>query len=1051
MAGERPLLPGDFFALRAPALPFAVLVDWADGVQAPAASEEDLDAALDRDRALLRQRLGALLARPEVREAMFVASPDLEEALAGKLASKGEPAAVRYLQRMAARATPFGLFSGNGVAMVGDRSQMTLPPASQWRRNTSLDCDYLDALSRVLAASDALRDAITVRPNTSLHRQGEQMRYVEVRLKKGERSHHLVEVTLTQPLGWALEAAGDGARVAEIGAALVAAGLTQPKAEAYVRELIEAQLLVPSSDVQITGEPPLQALLKDLAAVGVATPTSEILTRVRVGLREIDDAGLGVAPERYRAIAAELEPLGVEVKPGRLFTADLTIPLADASLARSAALDIARGIELLRRLAPPPRRTDMEDFRRAFWERYDEREVPLLEALDDERGIGYGRGTSDPSPLLDGIAGAGEPPVRPFGRREQHLLGLLEGAWRDGAREIALAGADVQALANDHPAPTPDALAVFVSLARTVEGPRIVIGGVSGPSGARLLGRFCHGDPQLESAVRRHLRAEESLDPDACFAEIVHLPSGRLANVLIRPVLRAFEIEWLGRSGAPRQRRLPAGDLLVSVRDGCVVLRSRRLDRRVVPRLTSAHNWNWRSPPLYRFMCELQYDAQAGGMSWSWEPFDAAPFLPRVRSGQLVLSRARWRITKDELRELARDAWRGAQSLRTARGLPRWVLLADADNRLPVDFENVLSVEAFARLVRPRGGAVLEEMLPGPGELIAEGPDGPHVHELIVPFVREPPPVSHLRAERGVRRKGRAADSVRRNFPPGSEWTYLKLYGGTASLDRLLRDEVGPLAQSLVKQGAADRWFFLRYTDPEFHLRIRWHGDPRELRDPVEQLAARALESGAAHDVGLGAYRREIERYGGPDTIELAERIFHADSDTVVDLLAMFSGGREGMQERWQIGLLGTDRLMRDLGMSLEQRLALSIRTRDGFESEYFPTAATRRRIGERYREHRASLTGLLELPPDAEHPLAPGIAALDRRSERLAPIVTELRELDANGGLSVTIAELHLSYAHMWLNRLSRSSNRTYEWVTYDLLSRLYRALATNPAIGDR
>jgi Lantibiotic biosynthesis dehydratase C-term len=51
---------------------------------------------------------------------------------------------------------------------------------------------------------------------------------------------------------------------------------------------------------------------------------------------------------------------------------------------------------------------------------------------------------------------------------------------------------------------------------------------------------------------------------------------------------------------------------------------------------------------------------------------------------------------------------------------------------------------------------------------------------------------------------------MRRTFPPGFEWTYLKLYTGSASADLLLREMVAPLAHDLTSSGAADRRFFLR-------------------------------------------------------------------------------------------------------------------------------------------------------------------------------------------------------------------------------------------------
>ena len=86
MAGPPPsgaLTPSGFFLLRTPLLPFDELVDWSTGVEAPAALDDParLAEAFEHDRRLLRERLTALLSDDVVREAVFVASPDLAEGL----------------------------------------------------------------------------------------------------------------------------------------------------------------------------------------------------------------------------------------------------------------------------------------------------------------------------------------------------------------------------------------------------------------------------------------------------------------------------------------------------------------------------------------------------------------------------------------------------------------------------------------------------------------------------------------------------------------------------------------------------------------------------------------------------------------------------------------------------------------------------------------------------------------------------------------------------------------------------------------------------------
>src|SRR5436309_1348587 len=86
------LVPSGFFAFRTPLLPFEELEAWSAGLTAMsampailAASEGGdpaaLAAALEADRTLLRSRLKAALARPEIAEALFLASPSLFDGL----------------------------------------------------------------------------------------------------------------------------------------------------------------------------------------------------------------------------------------------------------------------------------------------------------------------------------------------------------------------------------------------------------------------------------------------------------------------------------------------------------------------------------------------------------------------------------------------------------------------------------------------------------------------------------------------------------------------------------------------------------------------------------------------------------------------------------------------------------------------------------------------------------------------------------------------------------------------------------------------------------
>ena len=199
-----------------------------------------------------------------------------------------------------------------------------------------------------------------------------------------------------------------------------------------------------------------------------------------------------------------------------------------------------------------------------------------------------------------------------------------------------------------------------------------------------------------------------------------------------------------GGSGVPAERVLAAGDLWCRfVTDGscCAPAAS---GAGSLPRLTSAHNYNRRSPGVYRFLAAVQADGVAETVGWTWFPFDHAPFTPRVRWGPLVLARARWRPRAMSCgRSTSGSRWRdGPRSSGGGkrRRLPRWVCLVEGDNVLPFDLDNVVSVDAFVRTVRHRDEALLEELFPGPDELVAEGPGGHHAVEVVVPLVQDRAP-----------------------------------------------------------------------------------------------------------------------------------------------------------------------------------------------------------------------------------------------------------------------------------------------------------------------
>ena len=1061
--------PSRFFCLRTHLLPFDRLVDWGAGLAARAAAPADRPAALTADLVLLRERLQVIVARPEVREAIFVASPMLEEAIDYWLrepdsdrGQRAERALVKYLSRLAARPTPFGLFAGVATGSLAQETRLVVPALDQSLRHTRLDNEYLFALAHALGRDVEVRRHALYRPNDSLIFAAGHGRYAEARPAKEGHTFHLVGVDETPALRETLARAETpgGTSRADLAAALVDDDNSLADAERYIDELIESQVLVPDIGVQVTGPEPALVLADRLWAVPSIRPVAEGLRHAIEAIDRLDAGRLGNPTAGYREIAAGLEALPAKLELPRLFQVDLTRPEA-GTLGEAVVREIRRGIELLHRITPMPREDPLATFTRAFIERYEGRAVPLLEVLDEEVGIGGVLWPAvDPSPLLKDLPLSQAEPERVlWGPRAQRLLHGVGQRAALGQDEWRLSPEDMEALTEPTPRPLPDAGSAMLTIAATSEVAvargdfEVLLYHADGPSGARMLGRFCHADAALSAQVVTHLRAEEAFDPDAVYAEVVHLSEGRLGNILLRPLLREHEITFLGRSGAPHERQIPASDLLVLQGDGRIQLWSRRLGRRVLPRLSSAHNYGMGLAP-YRFLCLLQGQGRASAVHWDWGPLAAAPFLPRVKSGRVVLSLARWRLVKDEILQLTKGSlaqrFDAVQVCRNARRLPQWVAVADGDNRLPIDLDNPLAVDCLLHEIGDRDDAVLEELWPGPDRLLAGGPEGRYRHEILVPFtVGGTAPTPAAAASPSVR-PGRAAPDPAappRRFLPGSEWLYLKLYTSQAGADEILSELVGPQSRRWIEKGAADGWFFIRYSDPEYHLRWRIHGESaglwKKVWPAIQKVTSAMVNQGRVWRVQLDTYEREVERYGGPEAMLLAERLFQADSEAVIDLVDMLEPGDAGLDERWQLALRGADQLLEDFGIPLAQRLRLVQVSARHYGSVPEPPVALRHQLTARFRELRPRVEALLDRGRDSESSLGPGLEVLRERTARWSSDMTGLRELHEQGRLETTLVNLAGSCIHMHLNRLLRGSPNAHESVVYDFLRRLYQSRA--------
>jgi hypothetical protein len=271
--------------------------------------------------------------------------------------------------------------------------------------------------------------------------------------------------------------------------------------------------------------------------------------------------------------------------------------------------------------------------------------------------------------------------------------------------------------------------------------PHIYVHSAGGSSAANLLGRFCHVNQALEEYVKEITHFESSQNPDKIYAEIVHLPESRLGNILLRPVLREYEIPYLAKASVPADNQIPLSDLYISVRQGKIVLRSKRLNKEIIPRLSTAHNYSRNAMPVYHFLCDLQTQGLRGGVSFYWGVLaNEFYFLPRAVYKNTILSLATWKIKTDDFKKLIEkqnntEIKEKIQNWRKERNIPQLVLISEGDNELLVDFENVLSIKMLFSTIKKRPNFELKEFLfDTRNSVIKDDIGNPFTNEFIITF-----------------------------------------------------------------------------------------------------------------------------------------------------------------------------------------------------------------------------------------------------------------------------------------------------------------------------
>jgi lantibiotic biosynthesis protein len=950
----------------------------------------------------------------------------------------------KYASRLSNRSTPFGMFST--VAAVDMASETALNIAeSQLGRYTKYDMYFLGQLLPILTRENAIRAVLKYFPNNSMYTVFDKFRYVEYYFKENVRFHKISEVEITEYLELIIEKSKGGIFLNDLIAALVSEDVSQKDALDFINTLIESQFIVSELEFSVTGGDYFDTLLATFSEDRFDFYEAQVVKKLVTNLKEkiyALDQNIINDPVLYHEIHKLLEVQMNEVDISKLFQVDSYRKIDKGAIGFKTLKTLRPAISVLNKLNAVSTNGTLKEFKRKFSERFEEYEQPLVKVLDPDIGIGYGKQSGAKSPLIDELAVAGNASKEKqitIDDKKYFLLNKLIKANADHTMVIAITDEEINQF-EENEALYPDTFSAFLNVFQEEGKEKIHLKTISGPTANGLIGRFSHLDSKILDLCNEVSEIENNLHPDKIIAEIVHLPQARTGNILYRNFQREYEIPYLGNASVDLDHQIAIDDLFVSVnQQGKVVLRSKKLDKEIIPRLSNAHNYSANALPIYHFLCDIQ-NQYSYGLNFGWGAlqydFD---YLPRVSYKEVVLSKATWNINKVAIDDILSNdeskAVEVARAFQAKRNIPDVVYITQGDNEVLINFKNELSCLVFYFMLKGEKFMQLKEFLFDEdcltqnycNEIIFTA------HKNIDVNAPKAPAINSAIIEN--------KNNVAATFSIGEKWLYYKFYCGERAAEELLNRAINPIVQELTEKGLIEKWFFIRYNDPHgHHLRFRvLLSDQNHFTQCIHIVKNHVKpfeETNVIWKTQTDNYLRELQRYGF-EAIEDTETLFFHDSLCTLQFADMIEGD-SGEKIRWLFSLLSMDHFLNDLQFTLEQKVEIMKVAKTGFGQEFNRNGNLNKQINEMFAKSEYEIECFLD-PEKIEEIYEPLWEIVRERSISSKQAADNIVQLAKDKKLPTSLYNLAISYVHMICNRIFLSKQRVHEMVVYDYLYKYY------------
>jgi thiopeptide-type bacteriocin biosynthesis protein len=968
--------------------------------------------------------------------AIYLASPEFYARLAinnfsgGLLTNKERVTLLKYYNRMSFRPTPFGTFSSFSTLGWGEGlTQVQLSKPNEARLKLFVDQYAAAKLSTTLPGENSGEHLFFSNP--TLYKTNKEFRYIKtITDPDSGKASYLLEsfdaTGFTKSLLFFLGKQHEN-YTNTINYIKTNTECDETEATEYLSFLIEEQIVLSRQGISILGEDHLNRLVNvDAFKSKPKTALKGLLKRMNgIGYPNLSDV---------EVLAKELSDLLIKsgaAPPKQLFYANLERPVC-GTVDIAYQQQLREALHCMQYLSPQVQSKTLADFIRQFKARFDLQKVPLLQALDPETGIAYGSSGASISanPLLqDMYIDQNKAEVDSVQWSAAHRL-LFE-KWNTSAhprKEIMIAEHDLDSLKKPPPTlPLPPSIPVMFRLYDET----IVIEATGGASATALIGRFTLLSKDVKTIADKVAEHEQQTNPDVIFAEINQLSDNHIDNINRRLPVYDYELTINAPYTLDKDKQVHLDDLVLSVVKDELIMESVAMKKRVIPRLSTAYNYQNHQLSLFHFLGDLQQHSIRSNFTVDLEiMFPGMPFYPRVTYRQTILCLAKWHLYETDIKQLAQGS-EAVKKIRTERLWPRYIALGGSDQQLVFDLDNEAETGLFLDCIRTESHVkITEHLMPYTSKVINHG-GKPVVNQFIAIILSKNAAYKYS----ALQLPAPKTQAVR-EFITGSKWIYFKIYCAPSRANDLLVKKILPVLRSS-KQNGVQGWFFIRFIDTAPHIRLRIKVKEEFLGEVLIALKAKLaidVRYQLIQEYKADVYRRELERYGA-DIMEDVEKVFEKSSDLIINYLKQASSPAFNFAYH-SLAFVTVAEIVALFFPDIATQISFTQQVAHSFSVEHQDVKALKFTLDKKYRSLKEEISQLIDDKEGYYKKLK-----LTRPNTQLKESVFRIIDL-AESFTTERKIQLAADLLHMHLNRLFADEQRYQELVVYHCLHKHLQAV---------